>query len=184
VMIDVLLATAAALDSGAAKGLETRPAEPFTLATIHRAENTDNTTRLAAVINALAAIETTVLLPLHPRLRDRCAAADIDLNVGNLRPIDPLSYAEMVDAARTAVAVATDSGGLQKEAFVLGRPVTTLRSETEWTETLADGWNVLEPDLKNLSSIVLRRSPREAPPAVYGHGHAADAVINALIAAN
>ena len=179
VMVDVLLDVAARpADAELAAML---PPEPYVLATIHRAENTDDPARLAAVIDALAGMDVPVVLPRHPRLRDRCAAAGVSLTAGALRPVEPLSYAQMVQATMGAVAVATDSGGLQKEAFVLGRPVTTLRTETEWVETLEDGWNVLVPELGDLNAVVLRDAPSTPRAAPYGTGDAADRAIAALV---
>lgn len=178
VMIDVLLeASVQPVDPALSARL---PNEPFVLATIHRAENTDDPARLAAVIDALGSIDVPVVLPRHPRLRDRCAAAGISLEVGNLHPVEPLSYVEMVQATRGSVAVATDSGGLQKEAFVLGRPVTTLRTETEWVETLTGGWNVLLPGLIDISAVVLRDLPEAERGAPYGDGDAAGRALQAL----
>jgi len=182
VMVDVLLETA---DRSAEPGLTARlPTEPYVLATIHRAENTDDPNRLAAVIEALASVDAPVVLPRHPRLRDRCAEAGISLEIGALHPVDPFSYAEMVQATKASIAVATDSGGLQKEAFVLGRPVTTLRTETEWVETLEDGWNVLLPDLHEISSVVLREAPDAERGTPYGTGDAADRALSALTEAS
>lgn len=156
------------------------PSTPYVLATIHRAENTDDPTRLASVIKALASIDAPVVLSLHPRLRDRCAAAGISLEGGNLHPIEPLGYAEMVRAIQGSIAVATDSGGLQKEAFVLGRPVTTLRTETEWVETLEGGWNVLLPELEDISATVLRPTPIAPSGTPFGAGNAAERSMAAL----
>lgn len=152
----------------------------YVLATVHRAENTDDPERLRAVVGALAALPLPVLLAAHPRLRARCAEHGIDLAAGALRTTDPLPYPAMVAAVLGSRGVVTDSGGLQKEAYLLGRPCTTLRSETEWVETLDDGWNVLRPDLVGLADVVARPAPPGAQPAVYGDGTAADAVARVL----
>lgn len=181
VMVDVLLDVARRPDDDPLLAGRL-PTSPYVLATIHRAENTDDPTRLASVINALATIDTPVVLPRHPRLRDRCAAAGISLDGGNLHPIEPLSYTEMVRAVQGSVAVATDSGGLQKEAFVLGRPVTTLRTETEWVETLEGGWNVLLPRLEDIGATVLRPAPTSPRGTPYGAGDAAERSLAALAA--
>ena len=129
---------------------------------------------------ALKALPTPVVLPVHPRLRDRAAAAGIELYGGPLVPIAPLSYPDMVLLVSRSRAVVTDSGGLQKEAYVLGAPCTTLRTETEWVETLTDGWNVLVPDAESLSTVALRGKPSAARPPHYGTGRAAAEVIAAL----
>ena len=181
VMVDVLLRTAEQIDAGSASGLgDRRPTGEYVVATIHRAENTEDLARLRAVVDALSAIPVPVLLPVHPRLRDRASSYGIGLNTGSLHPVDPLSYSELVDAVRGSVAVATDSGGLQKEAYVLGRPTTTIRTETEWIETLDDGWNVLAPDLADLADTVLRPPPVTPVTSPYGTGQAAKAVAAAL----
>jgi len=179
VMVDVLLDVARQAENDSTVVAQLPPS-PYVLATIHRAENTDDPARLASVIAALSSIDAIVVLPRHPRLRDRCAAAGIALESGNLHPIDPLSYADMVRATLGSVAVATDSGGLQKEAFVLGRPVTTIRTETEWVETLEDGWNVLLPGLEDIGETVLRPAPTTTRSKPYGDGDAAFRSLAAL----
>lgn len=180
VMVDVLLDIALGVEE-LGGSLDARlPSDVYVLATVHRAENTDDPQRLAAVIEALASISLPVVLPRHPRLRDKCAAAGISLEQGSLHPVDPLSYAEMVEAMQGSVAVVTDSGGLQKEAFVLGRPVTTLRTETEWIETLRGGWNILLPNLEDIDDVVLRDAPDIERGAPYGDGDAAKRALAAI----
>jgi UDP-GlcNAc3NAcA epimerase len=110
----------------------------YYLATIHRAENTDDTQKLAVLFNALAQLDAPVVLPLHPRTKSKLA----DIAIGsNIHIIDPVSYVQMLSLTQNAKKVLTDSGGLQKEAFWLGTPCITLRTETEWVETLHNGWN-------------------------------------------
>jgi UDP-GlcNAc3NAcA epimerase len=115
----------------------------FLVATVHRAENTDDQNRLREVLNWLRnrAVEIPVVLPLHPRTRARAEAAGLDF-VG-LRTCAPLGYLDMVRLLDACVAVYTDSGGLQKEAYFHRKPCVTLRDETEWVETVACGWNRL-----------------------------------------
>ena len=112
----------------------------YVLATVHRAANTDDPARLAAILDGLGRLGRPVLLPLHPRTRARLGdvalAPTIDVR-------EPASYLEMLTLTRNAHRVVTDSGGLQKEAFWLGVPCATLREETEWVETLDGGWNHL-----------------------------------------
>jgi UDP-N-acetylglucosamine 2-epimerase (non-hydrolysing) len=152
----------------------------YLVATIHRADNTDDPERLRAIVAALAALPVPVVLLAHPRLVARAAQAGIALDAGSLRALPPMNYPGMVSAVSRARGVVTDSGGLQKEAFLLGVPCTTIRSETEWTETLAGGWNVLANDLVDLPSIVLRERPAAATTAPYGDGHAATEVARVL----
>jgi UDP-N-acetylglucosamine 2-epimerase (non-hydrolysing) len=183
VMVDVLLKVAA--DIGTPKSLSLggiNTSAPYVLATIHRAENTDDPARLAAIVDALASLPIPVVLPVHPRVRGLAASRDLDLNTGNLTAIDPLAYTDMVAAVKHARAVATDSGGLQKEAFVLATPTTTIRTETEWVETLDSGWNVLAPDLDGLADIVLRPRPTGPQGTPYGDGAAAAAAVDAVLA--
>jgi UDP-N-acetylglucosamine 2-epimerase (non-hydrolysing) len=153
----------------------------YALATLHRADNTDNPDRLAKVITALQQLPIPVLITAHPRLRDRAARTGIRLDAGSVHLTDPLGYPEMMAALRDARAVVTDSGGLQKEAYLLGTCCTTVRTETEWVETLDNDWNVLVPDpAEDFAAIVLRTRPAAAQGDHFGDGHAAEAVISAL----
>jgi UDP-N-acetylglucosamine 2-epimerase len=118
----------------------------YLVATLHRAENTP-ADRLAPLLAALAAVGTPtrpVVLPMHPRTANAIRDAGLDMpGGGGLRAIEPLGYLDMIALVARARIVLTDSGGLQKEAFFLGRPCVTLREETEWTETVAGGGNAI-----------------------------------------
>jgi UDP-N-acetylglucosamine 2-epimerase (non-hydrolysing) len=181
VMTDVCLSTAAAVRDRPVTlpdGID--PGGPFLLATVHRAGNTDRRERLSAILDALAALPMPVMLAAHPRLVSRARSFDLPLTRGALHPVPPLGYPEMVAAIAAAAGVVTDSGGLQKEAYLLGTPCTTLRGETEWTETLADGWNVIDPDLARLPEIAGRPRPSQPRGHPYGAGDAAVQVLSAL----
>jgi UDP-N-acetylglucosamine 2-epimerase (non-hydrolysing) len=184
VMVDACLrardlARAAGTADAPAPGVD--PAAPHLIATIHRADNTDEPGRLAAIVDALAALPLPVALLVHPRLRARAAEFGIELGRGAIRPGAPLPYAQMVAAVCGSAGVVTDSGGLQKEAYILGRPCTTVRSETEWPETLVDGWNALvEVGDGAFAEIATRPEPATAPSAPYGDGHAAERVVKEL----
>jgi UDP-N-acetylglucosamine 2-epimerase (non-hydrolysing) len=154
--------------------------DSYLVATIHRAENTDEPRRLEAIVAALRALTVPVVLVAHPRLVSRCAEFGIVLEGGSVRRARPLPYTQMVDLVRRSRGVVTDSGGLQKEAYLLRVPCTTLRAETEWVETLADGWNVLDPDLSGLQTAATRARPTAAPGSPYGNGDAAAKVMKAL----
>mgnify|MGYP000853614437 FL=1 len=154
---------------------------PYVLATIHRADNTDDPARLEAILNALAGLDVDVYLPVHPRLKARAEADGVTIARGRLRVIEPLAYPDMVRAVVNAAGVITDSGGLQKEAFLLGTVCTTVRTETEWTETIANGWNVLDPELRNLAASATRPAPAPDLSAPYGDGHAAEEVARVLL---
>jgi UDP-N-acetylglucosamine 2-epimerase (non-hydrolysing) len=157
----------------------------YVVSTIHRAENTDNANRLSSIIDTLAQLPVTVLLLAHPRLVTRCHEFGIPLDRPStaLHAAEPLSYPQMVATVLHSAGVVTDSGGLQKEAFLLGRPCTTLRNETEWVETLIDGWNVLAPDLDGVADLAARPAPTGPQEAPYGDGKAAEAVVAELAAA-
>jgi UDP-N-acetylglucosamine 2-epimerase (non-hydrolysing) len=152
----------------------------FLVATMHRADNTDDPARLASIIVALRELPLPVLLLAHPRLVARAASAGVELGGGAQQRLDPVGYTGMVDLVMRSRGVVTDSGGLQKEAFLLGVPCTTLRTETEWTETLADGWNILDPDLRLLPRVAVRPVPQAPQSTPYGDGHAAERIAAVL----
>ena len=161
------------------------PSEPYLVATLHRPDNTDDPAVLRAMIRALAQAPLPVALLAHPRLVARAHGFGINLEQGAVRVGEPLPYAGLVGAVLGSSGVITDSGGLQKEAFLLGRPCTTLRTETEWVETLVDGWNVLVPRPDELpatewSRLLSRPAPGVERAAPYGDGHAAERVVSAL----
>ena len=187
VMVDVLLRTR---DAVAADPPPLPPAcarGPYVLATLHRAENTDDPVRLGALLDLLAGLPLPVVLPVHPRLAAVAARAGRSLERGALRPCAPLAYPALVAAAAGARAVVTDSGGLQKEAFLLGVPCTTLRAETEWPETFEGGWNVLAgarelPAAGAFAATVLRGPGAVPVSAPFGDGRAAERVAEELLA--
>ncbi|MGB3829092.1 MAG: UDP-N-acetylglucosamine 2-epimerase (non-hydrolyzing) [Ornithinimicrobium sp.] len=152
----------------------------FSVATIHRAENTDDPQRLRAIVGALAAVDHPVVLLAHPRVRARAAQHGISLDGGSLSCDDPLAYPDLVAAVSASRGVITDSGGLQKEAFALRVPCTTVRTETEWVETVELGWNVLVEPGPELAHAASRAQPDPTDAAPYGTGQAAAAVVDAL----
>jgi len=157
--------------------------EEYVMATIHRADNTDDPERLTHILDALGNVDRKVILPVHPRLRARAEADGITIARGNLTTIDPLAYPDMVNAVTHAAGVITDSGGLQKEAFLLGTICTTVRTETEWVETVENGWNVLDPDAEHLAEHATRQHPAGDPGHPYGDGRAARNVATVLLEA-
>ena len=159
------------------------PDGDYLVSTIHRAENTDDPARLESIVAALAGLDVPVLLLAHPRLVARAEASGVDLRRRGLVVARPLPYPQMVAAVLGSRGVVTDSGGLQKEAFLLGVPCTTVRTETEWTETLVDGWNVLaggKDDLAGLAGPALRPAPAAHPGTPFGDGKAAHRAVDAL----
>jgi UDP-GlcNAc3NAcA epimerase len=165
VMADALLDAAARADASdvlVRHGLEPRR---YLLATVHRADNTDDPVRLSAILGAFADIGRTILFPLHPRTRGAIARAGLALP-DNIRACSPLGYLDMVRALRDADLVLTDSGGLQKEACWLGVPCITLREETEWVETVESGWNRLAGADRSLIVAALRAPRPSARPII------------------
>ena len=153
---------------------------PFILATIHRPDNTDDPERLRGIVDALESLDSPVYLAAHPRLRACAKKFNIDLDGRRTRVIEPLSYPQLVQALVAATALITDSGGLQKEAYLVGTPTTTLRPETEWVETLLGGWNVLTNDLSMVAATVHRDRPSATRGQPYGDGNAAQRVAEVL----
>jgi len=152
----------------------------FYLATIHRAENTDDPARLGEIAAALAGLDRPVVLLAHPRVVAKAAAHGIDLDQGTLISHAPLAYPDLIAAALSSAGVVTDSGGLQKEAFLLRVPCTTVRTETEWVETVELGWNVLANTAEEIAAGVTRPRPADTDETPYGDGHAAERVIDVL----
>jgi len=142
----------------------------FLLATIHRAENADDPSRLGAIIDAFGRIGEPIVFPIHPRTRHALAAlGDPQARLANVKAVDPVGYLDMTMLERSARMILTDSGGIQKEAYWLGVPCLTLRRETEWVETVEAGWNkVVGTDGEAIVSAVRRFRPPEARPALYG----------------
>ena len=190
VMADVALASAATAEeqSGVLErlGLE---AGSYLVATAHRAGNVDDPDRLgrlAAVLTA-AAERAEVVFPAHPRTAARLAAAGIDglLEGSNVRLVDPLGYLDFTKLLRNSRAVLTDSGGVQKEAYLAGVPCLTLRDQTEWVETVESGWNRLvgldeAVAIAALDELTERRRTEAPDPGVYGGGHAGERAAGAI----
>lgn len=158
-------------------------AKNYVLATIHRAENTDNYKRLRAIFQGLseASKEISVILPLHPRTRERLQKFRIQ-NLG-LKLTNPVGYLDMIMLEKNARLIVTDSGGVQKEAFFYRVPCITLREETEWVELVKLGWNqVVTPNSRTTVSEAilsnLDRKGNEGSP--YGDGRTAQAIVRSL----
>jgi UDP-N-acetylglucosamine 2-epimerase (non-hydrolysing) len=154
----------------------------YYLATIHRPDNTDSRDRLEQIIGSLGNLDKPVALLAHPRLVDQANRHGVKLERGSIRVLPPLSYPELVRATMSCAGVVTDSGGLQKEAFLLRVPCTTVRPETEWVETLTGGWNVLVGEnLDSLAEIARRAKPSPIDLHPYGDGNAAQRTIDTLL---
>jgi len=162
----------------------------YLLATIHRAENTDNPDRLIAIMDGLASVSETlsVLLPLHPRTRRILGEAGKLTNAAwkTLNVVDPVGYLDMVCLEQHAALIATDSGGVQKEAFFYQVPCVTLRTETEWTELVDMGWNrLVAPISPKAVEEGIRRAlgTRGQEGSPYGDGKAAERIAKLLLEA-
>lgn len=156
----------------------------YYLATVHRAATSDNAERLASVIRSFARLDRPVLMAVHPRTRKNLEVfglADLVAASPNLRTTTPLAYQDTMALLSSSAGLLTDSGGMQKEAYFLGVPCVTLREETEWTETVELGWNTLAgTDEERIVEAVNALHRPETRPAVYGDGHAAEAITSAL----
>ncbi len=144
--------------------------------TIHRAANTDNPARLAALVTALSAIDEDIVLPLHPRTRAALLRDGLEFG-GRVRTIAPAGYFDMTQLEENARLIATDSGGVQREAYFLSKPCLTLRDETEWSETVTAGWNKLvgvAPDV--IADAWFNFSPPAQQPPLFGDGRAAEKI--------
>jgi UDP-N-acetylglucosamine 2-epimerase (non-hydrolysing) len=181
VMTDVCLDTARSVDSRDWPGPPDLAGAPYTVATLHRPDNTDDPARLERIVSALSGLARPVLLAAHPRLRASADRHGISLQRGQIRLIDSQPYPQLLALVRSAASVVTDSGGLQKEAFLLRVPCITVRSETEWPETVDLGWNVLCAEPEALAGLDDRPAPEPTDATPYGDGHAAQRVADVLL---
>jgi UDP-N-acetylglucosamine 2-epimerase len=148
----------------------------YLVVTAHRAGNVDDPGRLERLTELLAALPGPVIFPVHPRTRARLDAAGLTDRLGEVRLVQPLGYLDFLKLARHAQAILTDSGGVQKEAYLLGVPCVTLRDTTEWVETVEAEWNVLVDLDRDAALAALKRNPPAERPELYGGGHAAERV--------
>jgi UDP-N-acetylglucosamine 2-epimerase (non-hydrolysing)/UDP-GlcNAc3NAcA epimerase len=153
----------------------------YVLATAHRAGNVDDPARLRALVGVLTGVPGPLVLPLHPRTRARLDAAGLLGELDGVIVAPPLGYLEFTALLIGARAVLTDSGGVQKEAYLAGVPCITMRDSTEWRETVDAGWNVLvDLDASATRAALERGVPSERPP-LYGDGRAGERVVEALL---
>lgn len=165
----------------------------YLLATVHRPYNTDVPENLRNILAAFAEIEEPIILPVHPRTRQRI----VEFGLGNPQSFDyaqdksatrnpkliePVGYLDMLVLEQNARLILTDSGGMQKEAYFFGVPCVTLRPETEWVETVEAGWNVVvgASGAQIVSAVNGRKSPKGTPPAVFGDGQAAERIVGLI----
>ena len=154
---------------------------PYALATVHRSYNTDDQARLAEVLICLATVPWRVIWPLHPRTRRRLEEFGLSLPP-NVEARAPVPYTTMLSLEREAEVILTDSGGVQREAYMWGVPCITLREETEWVETVELGWNALAGvDANRVREALGRELPADRPP-VFGDGNAAQKIASEIAA--
>ncbi len=179
VMRDALLAATTTPQRAGVPGLASKM---YYLASLHRPANVDDPNRLRQWLEAFMRSDLPVLLPLHPRTRRVAEQSQLLRMVHEpLRVLDPFGYRAMIATVKHARAVLTDSGGLQKEAFMLGVPCITLREETEWLETLEGGWNQICPDARDLwKHVRLIPCGEGHSSAVYGDGNAAKKIVQCI----
>ncbi len=145
----------------------------YLLCTIHRAENTNDISRLKGIVKGLNDSKEQIILPLHPRTQKYLNDYEIALGE-NIRVIEPVGYLDMVRLETGAKKIVTDSGGVQKEAFFLGKPCITMRDETEWVETVENGWNVIVgADAEKITWAINSFDPTVERKSYFGNGTAA-----------
>ena len=182
VMFDLAISTLSAAREQSVLALLGVRSGGYVLATAHRPANTDEPAALEAILLALGARDETVIFPAHPR-----TVASIDrfglteLVTPNIRLIAPVGYSESLALVKNARVVATDSGGLQKEAYFFSVPCVTMRDSSEWVETIESGWNILVGSDREALATALASPPRGARhPAFYGRGDAGEQLAVAL----
>ena len=156
------------------------PPHGFGLLTLHRQENTDQPERLRAILDGIERAGLPMVFPVHPRTSNALRQLGLTLPP-NIHSIPPVGYLDMVSLLEFCGVVATDSGGLQKEAYWMKRPCVTLRDETEWTETLEHGWNKLAgTDAAVIADAIASPSSPSHHPTLYGGGSAAPKVAEVI----
>jgi UDP-GlcNAc3NAcA epimerase len=152
----------------------------YTLVTIHRSATTDDPDRLEDVVKALNQVEETIVFPIHPRTKG--ALAGIHTKLGqHILAIEPVGYFDMMMLEENARMIATDSGGVQREAYFMGVPCITLREDTEWIETVEAGWNKLVgTQTQSILQSWFNFNPTHEQPAIFGDGNASERILEIL----
>ena len=152
----------------------------YILTTIHRAENTNNIDRLKNIIEALNDSKETIILPLHPRTKKFVSDYGLNFNE-NIKVIEPIGYLEMLMLESNSKKIVTDSGGVQKEAYFMGKPCITMRDETEWIETVEVGWNVIVgTDKEQIIHAINNFEPKSEQKLIFGDGEASKKIIELI----
>ena len=153
----------------------------YALATVHRAANTDDRNRMHSILEGFANLKTRVVFPVHPRTRKMMQEWGMLVH-SNVLLIEPVGYFDMLILQENSNCILTDSGGVQKEAYLLGVRCITLREETEWVETVAAGWNrLVGVDTQSIVETHVAWQPQTERPPLYGNGHSAEKICRILI---
>lgn len=153
-------------------------ANDYILLTIHRPVNTDNVNNLSEILKALGGLNTSIVWPVHPRNKATISKLAIP---SNIFIYDPFSYFEMMVVLNGAKKVVTDSGGLQKESYWAMKPCITVRTETEWVETLHNNWNILaQPDRNDITTALHAKTDPSTWSQLYGDGKAGRKIANTI----
>ncbi|NMB63193.1 MAG: UDP-N-acetylglucosamine 2-epimerase (non-hydrolyzing) [Chloroflexi bacterium] len=154
----------------------------FCLLTLHRPTNVDSKENLTAIFSTFAKFDHKIIFPMHPRTREMIAQFNLVLP-HQIQVIPPVGYLEMLALEKNARCVLTDSGGIQKEAYLMGTPCITLREETEWVETVQSGWNVLVgADGEKIYAAYQSFHPTSARRSIFGDYHAAEKIVTKTLA--
>ncbi len=181
VMYDIFLRARDAARASLSEHLRPLVSAPYDLLTLHRAENTDDRARLAAIVAGFEGAPRPIVFPVHPRTAARLRDFGIPLPPA-IVPVEPLGYLDVVALESGAHAIFTDSGGVQREAYFAGVPCVTVRDSTEWTNTVEAGWNrLVGADTAKIRAALRSELPRPAErPPLFGNGDAAERIVAAL----
>lgn len=152
----------------------------YILTTIHRAENTNDINKLKNIIEALNESKTKIILPMHPRTKKYIDSYGLRIEE-NISVINPIGYLDMINLEMHAEKIVTDSGGVQKEAFFMKKPCITIRDQTEWVETVENGWNVIVgTDKTKIVDSIKNFQPQKEQENIFGDGNAAERILSIL----
>ncbi len=161
------------------EGLNLKDKE-YILTTIHRAENTNDISRLKNIIEALNESGKTIVLPLHPRTKKYVGDYELKFNE-NIKIIDPIGYLDMLSLESNCTKIVTDSGGVQKEAFFMKKPCITMRDETEWVETVENDWNrIVGTDKAKILDAIMNFEPSKPQKIIFGDGKSSEKICDII----
>jgi len=184
VMLDALMQNLVAAEkSSVLRKLGLREKD-YLLATVHRQSNTDDAKNLASILEAFAEIGGNIVFPVHPRTMKFIRQNGLERRCGkNVSLVEPLGYLDFLALEKNAKKILTDSGGIQKEAYMLKVPCITLRDNTEWVETVEDGWNILVgTDKKRIVEAATGFNPASGQRNVFGEGGSSRKIVECLMA--